>query len=363
MVYCTNCRNLMQENQDICPRCAVSMRRPKGSVMWKFCRECGYELYKMSERCTKCGNNIPCSELQISDIIINYNKINGICSLDYRADNRGESEVMINHVKFKVLETITLGSTAYLKFSKTYGLDISQLRQEGDTIDYPVAQVISPRKTDRFELALNARTIGLGNFKYWKLETKLCTNFGDVIGKPIEIWLPFQPIPQHFIDKCEKKFDKIMLLIEQNLKLDEKNLDFNIWKSETIKILEDIFGKNNQRIKQIENIKSSNVYNPIRQFRKILYVCIDESVMQGKGPMPLIVQNSKLGKVCLGESDDINLDEWKSSTITILEDIFGKNDQKIKQIEDIKVLDLTIEEDPIEQYSKILNECIDELLS
>ncbi len=48
---------------------------------------------------------------------------------------------------------------------------------------------------------------------------------------------------------------EIELLKNQISKLDNKNFDLNAWKSYTIVVLGRIFGENNQKIKQIENIK------------------------------------------------------------------------------------------------------------
>ena len=49
--------------------------------------------------------------------------------------------------------------------------------------------------------------------------------------------------------------NKIELLKNQMSKLDSENLNFNAWKSSTILLVERIFGENNQKIKEINNIK------------------------------------------------------------------------------------------------------------
>jgi hypothetical protein len=48
---------------------------------------------------------------------------------------------------------------------------------------------------------------------------------------------------------------QIELLGQQIEKLDEKNFDLQAWKKHTIILLEGIFGSENQKIKQIENIE------------------------------------------------------------------------------------------------------------
>lgn len=143
-------------------------------------------------------------KLQISAIIPQYNKTNGTCLLDFRVHNTGGSDVLINYVNFNVSDVGKIFYLGHKEFSKIYDLDISLLKQKGDTIDYVVSQNIRPGKTDRFGIVLIARNIGIGVFRWWKLEPKLYTNFGEVLGEPVEFWLPHDPFPQSLKDELSK---------------------------------------------------------------------------------------------------------------------------------------------------------------
>ncbi len=132
-------------------------------------------------------------QLKISDIVVTQRVEDQSVSLDFRVHNEGNSEVLINRAVFEALSVGEVEVFAELKTSATYGdLDISQLEQKGDRIEYTMAQVVEPHKADRFTIIIVARKLGSGKLRQWKLSPTLCTNYGDITGKPIEFWLPFR---------------------------------------------------------------------------------------------------------------------------------------------------------------------------
>ena len=129
-------------------------------------------------------------KLRISDILVHQDEEAKTCLLDFRVHNTGGSDVLINRLVFEVLDVETIPTWGFMEFSKTYDLDISQLERKGDTIECVISQRVGPGETDRFGIILIAREMGTGVFRQWRLRPTLCTNFGTVSGKPVEVWLP-----------------------------------------------------------------------------------------------------------------------------------------------------------------------------
>lgn len=150
-------------------------------------------------------------KLLISEIITQQNRTEGTCKLDFRVTNIGGSDLQINYVKLKVLDFHKFYTLGYQESSQTYGLDISPLKEIGNTINLPIAQIIKPRETDRFDIVLIAGTMSIGEFRLWKLEPKLLTNFGEVLGNPVEVWLPYIPeaFSQSFIENMNKYLESL----------------------------------------------------------------------------------------------------------------------------------------------------------
>lgn len=132
-------------------------------------------------------------DLRISDILVQSQKTERTCTLDFRVVNRGSVEVFISRVKLKVLDVISDFTLGYLEFSKEYDLDISNLRQKGDEVELAVSQVVEPRGADRFGITLVAGKMATGELRQWILEPSLVIGQSVVVGEEIEVWLPFDP--------------------------------------------------------------------------------------------------------------------------------------------------------------------------
>jgi hypothetical protein len=129
-------------------------------------------------------------KLLISDIQVLPNRIKNSYQLDFRVSNNGTAVLLINKVKFEVLDIVTAEIKAYLGFSKLYDLDISDLEEIGDTITTNISQAIDPGESDRFGIIVIAQNIPEGLERGWRLLPTLISNYGEASGERIEIWFP-----------------------------------------------------------------------------------------------------------------------------------------------------------------------------
>jgi hypothetical protein len=114
------------------------------------------------------------------------------CLVDFWVTNRGSAQVVVLAADFEVLET---GRAELVKgpmpSSETYDLDLTDVTTAGGHVVCKTSQVIAPKESDRFSIALVAK-LRLGRFAAWRLRPSLQTNFGTVTCAPIEVWLPFK---------------------------------------------------------------------------------------------------------------------------------------------------------------------------
>lgn len=153
-------------------------------------------------------------KLQIINIIPHENKKDGACEIEIQVKNNRDSNVLVNRVNFKVLDILPpdgkkLQTLGYLDYSHAYGLDISHLKRIGDTIDCNITQTVTPDDIDRFKVVLIAKDLGTGEFRKWKLQPKLLTDYGEEIGDPIDVWLPYVLWPRSFEEEMNKKLDSL----------------------------------------------------------------------------------------------------------------------------------------------------------
>lgn len=144
--------------------------------------------------------------------------------------------------------------------------------------------------------------------------------------------------------------NNIELLKNQISKLDSERLNFNAWKSSTIVLVERIFGENNQKIEQINNIKytsggiaivgASHFWNNIESCREsgreILEICIIELENFG-----LPEKNDEKN-----EGININLTQHQNQTVNlniILSSI--ENELTVKQFKEIKAILKSVDDD------------------
>lgn len=133
--------------------------------------------------------NAKSNQLRVSDVQIIPN--NGVCTLDFRVWNSGNSTVLINRVIMQALEIHALGGgmRAYLPCSAQYDLDIAPLARPGDVISCNVSQVLSSQEVDRFGIRIGAE-LSEGEFRRLRLRTSLLTNLGRVEGPDVTVYLP-----------------------------------------------------------------------------------------------------------------------------------------------------------------------------
>ena len=154
-----------------------------------------------SERRVRSSTKSP-GRLVISDIRVMHDERTRTCLIDFRVSNQGCFELIINRINFVVSDTRTISHSSFSadsecfslfgfkRFSKVYGLDISELTEIGDRASCDVSQVVRPGESDRFAINLIARNLGTDLYRAWRLLPTLCTNFEEVNGSQVEVWLP-----------------------------------------------------------------------------------------------------------------------------------------------------------------------------
>lgn len=133
--------------------------------------------------------------LRIIDVRVTQNKQERTCFVDFWVSNDGGSQVVITAVQLEVGDTargeLVKGP---MKASGSYDLDISDLRKAKQIASCPISQEVEPGKSDRFRVILKAESLGTGVFAAWVLLPKLITNYGEIEGKAVEVWLPFKEL-------------------------------------------------------------------------------------------------------------------------------------------------------------------------
>ena len=129
--------------------------------------------------------------LEVTDIFVYYQGV-GNAAVEFRVTNRGELPVSISRVRLNVLAVYSDAVAGFLGVSGKYDLDISNLREKGQSAEIPVAQQIAGSETDRFSVTLTARNLGAGVFRAWVLEPVLVTTNGEVAARSIRVVLPKQ---------------------------------------------------------------------------------------------------------------------------------------------------------------------------
>jgi len=137
---------------------------------------------------------------------------------------------------------------------------------------------------------------------------------------------------------------KIELLKNQIKKLELEDFDLNAWKNSTILILERIFGKNNQKIKQIENIKYDLGSWSLRD---TLATTTNTEICKRNGKEILEVSINELENLGLPEKEGKN-DITKNQIIDISIILSAIEDElkvsQFKEIKEILAMDLKEEE-------------------
>ena len=102
--------------------------------------------------------------------------------------NDGGSDLIINAVEFRVLESLSKMPLGQASCSAVYDLDISALAEYCSIAECQVAQTLKPGEADRFAIVRSAPSLGM--FGGWRLATLFKSNVGSTTGPDIEVWLP-----------------------------------------------------------------------------------------------------------------------------------------------------------------------------
>lgn len=114
------------------------------------------------------------------------------CLVDFWVTNDGGTQIVVTGIDLEVIDAARCELVkGHMESSKTYDVDIVDLREPGQVSRFSLSQMIKPGESDRFTIVLVASELGLGVFAAWKLLPTLITNYGSVKGEAIEVWLPY----------------------------------------------------------------------------------------------------------------------------------------------------------------------------
>jgi len=200
---CQNCAKLVDSDTTRFPEQLL--------IIWKRVHE---EFVKGQMGATYKANTSVLSpgRLNVSAVYPHWPDDGRSCILDIRVSNQGASDLMINAVELQVIESIQKAPLGQAKYSALYDLDISKLAEYMSRTECRVSQILKPGEADRFGIVLSAPTLQI--FAGWRLATLFKTNFGDIHGPEIEVWLPrpeklisFAEVTQFIAEKIASKVD------------------------------------------------------------------------------------------------------------------------------------------------------------
>ena len=177
-------------------------------IIWKRSHEVFIKEQMMGRDDSNMTTQAP-GVLNISAIYLHPSSTNRSCILDIRVSNQGSSDLIINAIELRVLESLRKMPLGQAQYSAMYDLDISNLEEYESHAECQVAQILKPGEADRFGLVITAPT--LQQFAGWRFATHFKTNFGITPGPEIEVWLPlpknlnsFTEVTQEIASKAEK---------------------------------------------------------------------------------------------------------------------------------------------------------------
>jgi TIR domain len=130
-------------------------------------------------------------QCRISDVQVEQDVDQKFALVDFRVANTSPYDVLVNQMKFEVVQFQEHYAFEYLEYSAKYDfLDIGALAGIGDTIECEISQFIRRGGVDRFGIKLAALSLEKGIYRMWILKPILATNLGELFGKNIEVWLP-----------------------------------------------------------------------------------------------------------------------------------------------------------------------------
>lgn len=197
---CQNCAKLIDSDTTAFPEELL--------VMWKRRHEESIKNQMFALGKADATSHAP-GILNVSAVHQHWTVSGRSCILDLRVSNHGASDLMINSVEIKVMESLQKMPLGQVTYSALYDLDISELTEYSAQVECQVAQLLKPGEADRFGIVLSAPT--LGQFAGWRLSMRLKTNFGAAQGPEVEVWLPrpgtlraFSEITQHIASQAER---------------------------------------------------------------------------------------------------------------------------------------------------------------
>jgi hypothetical protein len=149
----------------------------------------------------------------ITDVIV-HQDAEGVCVLDFRVANHSIFEILVNRVTLNVIDVESIITLEYKSYSMNYDVDISEIKNKGDSISVSVCQKVLPRRTDRFSIKLGAKKLPVGEICYWKVQPLVKIDMNVMECAPVEVWLPVKlPLPiQNYRDmkvSLERTEDKL----------------------------------------------------------------------------------------------------------------------------------------------------------
>ena len=186
----------------LCQKCAKLIDNDVRSYpeeqlrIWKRDHEAKIKAENQGSARSDNNSRLP-ARLTIDAIFPNPSADNKACVLDIRVSNPGGSDLMINAIKFQVLESVEMGLLGHAEYSAQYDMDIGRMRDYGLLGECQVAQLLKPGEADRFAMVLS-ETHSSPSVGGWRFTTLFKTNVGNIPGPEIEVWLPNPKVVRSF---------------------------------------------------------------------------------------------------------------------------------------------------------------------
>jgi hypothetical protein len=133
-------------------------------------------------------------KLEITDIYLS-NGEEGTKKLDFRVLNNTTKTITISRLRLYTISYKNLmeGEPVPYSFSPitaTYEVDLSELNNEGDQLQIPIAHELKAKSSDRFVVVVGMKNLQRSDRLKWELKPELVTNLGVVSHPKLTIILP-----------------------------------------------------------------------------------------------------------------------------------------------------------------------------
>ena len=135
-----------------------------------------------------------------------------------RISNKGKETLQVQEIQLISIKSVSLRSPSfggYISSSKPPYLDMEKLITAGEFLKFNISESIYPGESKKYELNLGMKTQRsteqYNNYYWvhgWEIRPQLSTNYGKVLGKLFEIWLPDPEIKRKSVSEFVRGMKK-----------------------------------------------------------------------------------------------------------------------------------------------------------